>query len=229
MFIRVKKKIACVIMYRLNSRFTLIELLVVVAIIGILASMLLPSLSKARQTAEKAVCASNQKQISIALTNYYGDYNDVFPFGKTNDPYNWTVPATDSPPPQQLLLLFLDAPEVFVCPTDKSPENFLWWAYQNHPDIDAASYGFNELASWYYSANYKKPFKVTILESPTEYIMAMDYYHTVSWNPWRVSPSDDQKRIDWWHLRDTVNALHADGSVKSVNAYNGPSISIFDF
>lgn len=50
--------------------FTLIELLVVVAIIGILMSLLLPSLSKARLAAKRAVCASNLKQIFTGETNY---------------------------------------------------------------------------------------------------------------------------------------------------------------
>ena len=52
------------------KKFTLIELLVVVAIIGILASMLLPSLSRAREVTKRAVCASNEKQIGLYLFNY---------------------------------------------------------------------------------------------------------------------------------------------------------------
>ena len=52
------------------KKFTLIELLVVVAIIGILASMLLPSLARAREVTKRAVCASNQKQVGIYLLNY---------------------------------------------------------------------------------------------------------------------------------------------------------------
>jgi len=61
------------------KRFTLIELLVVVAIIGILASLLLPSLSNARKAAKIAVCHSNLKQHSVALYSYLDSANGHFP------------------------------------------------------------------------------------------------------------------------------------------------------
>lgn len=57
------------------KKFTLIEMLVVIAIIGILASTLMPSLSKARDKAKQAVCASNQKSIGLAMTMYLDDQN----------------------------------------------------------------------------------------------------------------------------------------------------------
>ncbi len=57
------------------KRFTLIELLVVVAIIGILASLLLPSLSKARKTSQVSVSLGNMKQITLAITMYLDDSN----------------------------------------------------------------------------------------------------------------------------------------------------------
>ena len=67
------------------KKFSLIELLVVIAIIGILASLLMPSLSKARGQARAAVCKNNLKQAGLALQMYAQDNEDAL---MTNIHYN---------------------------------------------------------------------------------------------------------------------------------------------
>lgn len=62
-----------------NTRFTLIELLVVVAIISLLLTLLMPSLSQAREKAKEAVCLSNERQTGLGLLNYTMDSSGFLP------------------------------------------------------------------------------------------------------------------------------------------------------
>ena len=109
---------------RHQQGFTLIELLVVIAIIAVLAALLLPTLSAAKQKAQAIRCTSNFRQIGLALTLYAGENNDCVPsslnFGV---PPNNLVAAAASSAKDYLYggvakSLALANPQVLWCPSD---------------------------------------------------------------------------------------------------------------
>ena len=69
---------------RRRTRFTLIELLVVVAIIAVLASLLLPALTRVRETARRAACMNNLRQLVVSM-NLYADDHNGWMLGKLQD------------------------------------------------------------------------------------------------------------------------------------------------
>src|ERR1051326_149815 len=95
-----------------RSAFTLIELLVVIAIIAILASLLLPGLSKAKAAGQSAVCKSNLRQIGIALNLYVTEYQQ-YPLAAVNELVG-TSPVL-SLWDGKLLALAASNRDVFVC------------------------------------------------------------------------------------------------------------------
>jgi len=131
------KRIGCGgVILRMNTRraFTLIELLVVIAIIAILAALLLPALSKAKQSSYKAVDLNNLKQFGIATHLVASDNNDVMPWA------NWLSGEDSSPTPQGWLYArdltasgpaqfkvqtgsfwpTLASPKMYFCPSDNT-------------------------------------------------------------------------------------------------------------
>jgi len=92
--------------------FTLIELLVVIAIIAILAAILFPVFSRAREQARKTACLSNMKQVGMALMMYVQDWDETYPY-ITACPN--TGRATDTP--QGLLHPYVKNAAVWECPS----------------------------------------------------------------------------------------------------------------
>lgn len=130
--------------------FTLIELLVVIAIIAILAALLLPALSKAKQRGQGIVCMSNLKQLQLAWSMYCEDNNNKIPQNiASNTPRftenaldpnaqpgamnaSWVLGSADAAPQyindlllsHGLLYQYLNSIKIFKCPADlTSPRN----------------------------------------------------------------------------------------------------------
>ena len=82
-------------MSRSKNKFTLTELLVVIAIIGILASMILPTLSKARKKGTQSVCLNNEKQCGTALLTYSFDFNDLV-YTRQADGSPWSLALVEN-------------------------------------------------------------------------------------------------------------------------------------
>ncbi len=78
---------------RTSRRFTLIELLVVVSIIAILAAMLLPALTRARESAHSAACAGQLRQLGLILAMYHDENRDFMPPSTGGFSSPWWIPA----------------------------------------------------------------------------------------------------------------------------------------
>ena len=114
------------------SNFTLIELLVVVAIIGILISILMPSLAKAREKTKRAVCKSNLKQVYTSIITYSMGYDSRISMGTTLTYQNSVLISSANPKWSYYpyyLAGFMDSPETWYCPSAT-----LSWIQYNTPD-----------------------------------------------------------------------------------------------
>jgi prepilin-type N-terminal cleavage/methylation domain-containing protein/prepilin-type processing-associated H-X9-DG protein len=206
-----------------RNGFTLIELLVVVAIIAILAAMLLPALSQARERARQSVCISNLKQIGLGFLMYAQDYEDWFPQKAaallnfaTNTKTAWTGQIAPYVGYNETAF----NPAIFWCPSARGNVYPAGARQAYHMNLHMADYAAAGAGGWNFG--YPKncrlggtPVALTlVVEAQYGIVSGQDYCHHVGYpnlsNPY--SNYGDTTRYRWRH-GGGMNFLKADGSV----------------
>ena len=102
-----------------HQAFTLIELLVVIAIIAILAALLLPALSGAKQRSRTTQCLSNLHQIGLGMTMYADDFNGLYPESGATILWDQIDPTTHKNSWLQQIFPYAHNTNAFHCPADR--------------------------------------------------------------------------------------------------------------
>ena len=148
--------------------FTLIELLVVIAIIGILAAMLMPALSKAKQKAWAIACTSNLRQIGLGMRMFADDHSEFYPKSGSNIRWNPANPDASTNGWMQQIITYTSNTNVYHCPGNaqlpvgnQSPFNY-----------------FNGCRAAYIASDPVNPYfaavKSTRIQFPSAYVLSGD-------------------------------------------------------
>ncbi|MBN2714076.1 MAG: prepilin-type N-terminal cleavage/methylation domain-containing protein [Planctomycetes bacterium] len=208
---------------RTRKGFTLVELLVVIAIISILASLLLPALSRAMEAARSAQCVNNNKQLGVAFMSYADDNDDYLPIyyrsyssitingiTRTNAWVPWlstailgkyvgNTKACSSAFPDQI-----PNSKILFCPSYDRKES---------TSYDRSGLGYNSKFPNYFSKtnSTSRPIKFSKFSRTSQVILVVDTGRTWYWENFQISAG--WTKAPAYRHNGVANVLYADGHV----------------
>ena len=216
--------------------FTLIELLVVIAIIAILAALLLPSLTRARQKAQGVYCMNNTKQMTLAWTLYATDNSDKIVYNRDgttvgqsqgNEAWvaGWLDTAAGQPygantnvdmlinhdkyPSGAYLGPYIKNPTAFKCPADHSVGIFGNARVPRVRSLSMNNFVGNESRKWTAPGNSKYSLnkKISDMKSPTDLFVFLDEREDSINDGWYASDPDTM-----WQIIDYPASYHGNAA-----------------
>jgi prepilin-type N-terminal cleavage/methylation domain-containing protein len=212
---------------RRAAGFTLIEILVVVAVIALLVAVLLPSLSRARGQARRALCAANLRTTATAVYYYTEANGDAYPahpnWAEKCYSYIQKLGGGQAPPDNWSDKYYEDRPAFLECPDDKQTHFSTWNRSQGGLNIKIRvymSYGINGFLTNIDptgSGNLPKTYKTTEIRHPGDKVLLTDTRNddiARIWEiDWRYEGSIDEPGFLEVHHRKGNNFVYADSHV----------------
>ena len=217
--------------------FTLIELLVVIAIIALLAAILFPVFSRARENARRSSCASNMKQIGLGFIQYTQDYDEAMP---PSNYYLITSPSNaDRVTWRQFMQPYFKSTQLFNCPStkatgvDPAPTASGASAKIDYPDV-RRNFSMNvRMVSGGGSPPFNGNLTLAAIQDPTQKILlaeVRDGDRVTMFEDWSTTNTDASctpatkqgciaTKMFAGHLQ-TANYVFGDGHVKAMRPVN---------
>ncbi|HOJ21758.1 MAG TPA: DUF1559 domain-containing protein [Armatimonadota bacterium] len=198
--------------------FTLIELLVVIAIIAILAAILFPVFSRARENSRKSACQSNMKQIAMAVLQYVQDYDETVPPHAHRMIDGQTLEDLLAGRPQGPWCVYIQpyvkSWNVFICGSDKERS----WNVETSAPANVSVKDPPNSYGWNYNFVQGGPYRMAVIEEPASIVMLCEQSGRLPYGRWWNSAArmGSGSHYIWRYDRHSDGANYAfwDGHVK---------------